>query len=79
MSIEIPTTDQVRFAWADAAGKHNQEGSEEFDAWLASEKAMAWEEAAHAMGETWARMIGWAAGANPTRETAPERPTNPYR
>lgn len=30
----VPTTDQVRFAWADLVGKHSQEGAEEFDRWL---------------------------------------------
>lgn len=39
-----PTTDEMRFAWADRVNKHDQEGAEEFDRWLAKVCEAAWDE-----------------------------------
>lgn len=41
MSIEVPTTDGMRMAWAIRVNKHNDEGAQEFDAWLDGVKAQA--------------------------------------
>jgi hypothetical protein len=58
------STDQVRFAWADHVNKHNEEGAQEFDAWLDGVKAQAWNE-------------GYAEGRD-VRDEDWQRPTNPY-
>lgn len=73
MSEYTPTTDEMRFAWADRVNKHDQEGAEEFDRWLAEVQR---EAAEKAWDECYYDTHEWYSTKDETLYTAPE---NPYR
>ena len=45
------TTDRMRFLWADSVNRHDQEGAEEFDAWIAEVQREAKAEVLHETAE----------------------------